>query len=173
MICQVLLFGFLVIIFVSLIVEMFVCVDRISFCWTWNLYSGVLENSMWDISKPDIRICLPHSFVEGRDKGAVGCSDLFASIDCFDWSKISFKFYVKALFCWLLTCVNHIYWIRVHWSINLSTGVLENCQWAVSKPDIRIWFPRRFLVGYDEGAGFCDFTFCHQYIDWLQVNSSS
>ena len=38
----------------------------------------------------------------------------------------------------------HIYWISVHWSWNLSSGVLANCWWNVFKPDIHIWFPCRF-----------------------------
>ena len=71
----------------------------------------------------------------------VGCSDLFASIDCFVWCKITFKFFVRAFFCLSLTCVYHIYWISVHWSWNLSSSVIANCQWAICKPDVRIFSP--------------------------------
>ena len=39
--------------------------------------------------------------------------------------------------------------VNLYW--NLSSGVLENCLWAVSKPDIRIWFHRRFVEGCGEG----------------------
>ena len=73
----------------------------------------------------------------------------------------------------LLTCVYHIYCISVHLSWNFSSGVLENCKWDVSKPDTQILFPRSFTEGRGEGAGFCDFTCCHQCIDWLQGSSSS
>ena len=52
-------------------------------------------------------------------------------------------------------------------------GVVANFQWTVYKTDIRFFFPRRFVEGFDGVAGFCDCTFCHQYIYWLQVSSSS
>ena len=75
----------------------------------------------------------------------VGCSDLFASIDWFDWSIISFKLFVQAFFYWLLTCVYHMYWISVHWSWNLYLGVLANHQWTISKLDICICFYHRLV----------------------------
>ena len=92
----------------------------------------------------------------------VGWSGLFASIDNFSWSKISFKLFVQALFCWFLTSVYHIYWIHINWSWNLSLVVLENCQWSVSKTDTQIYYPHRSVEGRDEGDGFCDFTSHHQ-----------
>ena len=100
----------------------------------------------------------------------VGCSDLFASIDCFDWYKIYLKLFFHALFFLLLNFVHLIYWIRVHWSWNLYLGVVENCQCDVSKPDIHVWYLHRFVEGCDEGASFCDFTCHHQYTDCIQVN---
>ena len=142
-ICQVLLFGVLDIIFASFIVDLFVRIDHISVCWSWNLSSCVLENCPWDVSKPDIQICFP------------------------------FKFFVQYFLCLLLTCVYHIHWVEVHWSWNLSSGELENCQWAVSKPDVRVCFPRRFVEGRGEGASFCDFICRHQCIDCIQGSSSS
>ena len=102
----------------------------------------------------------------------VGYSEVFASIDSFAWSKISFKFFFQYLFCWLLTCVNHIYWIRVYWYLNVFSGVLSNFQRDISKPYIWICFPYRFVEGCGEGSSFCDFTCCHQYIDWIQGNTS-
>ena len=84
----------------------------------------------------------------------VGCEDLFASIDWFSWYNISFKFFIQALFCRFFTCVYHIYCIRFLWYWNLTSGVLENCQWAVSKPDTRSFFPCRILEGCDKGASF-------------------
>ena len=51
--------------------------------------------------------------------------------------------------------------------------MLENFHWDVSKPDTRIFFPRRFVEDRGEGAGSCDFTCSRQYIDYPQVISSS
>ena len=62
----------------------------------------------------------------------------------------------------ILTCVYHIYWISIHWSLNLSSGVLEKCQWNVSKSDIQTFFPCRFVKCHGESAGCCDFTCSHQ-----------
>ena len=45
----------------------------------------------------------------------------------------------------LFNCVYHIHWISVHWFWNFFPGVIEIFQWAVSKPDIRICFPCRFV----------------------------
>ena len=83
----------------------------------------------------------------------VGCSDLYVLIDCFYWSKISFKLFVQYLFI-LLNFVYHIYWINVNFSWNLFSVVSENCQWDVSKPDIWNFFPCRFVEGCGEGASF-------------------
>ena len=91
----------------------------------------------------------------------------------FAWYRISIKFFVKALFCWLFTRVHHIYWIIVHWSWNLSSGVIENCQWAISKPNIQICFSLRLMEVCGEGDGFCDCTCHNQYIDWIQGIYSS
>ena len=66
---QVLLFGILFIIFLSLIVEIFVFIDRISFHWSWNFSSGVIVNFLWAVSKLEIWICSPCRFVEGHGEG--------------------------------------------------------------------------------------------------------
>ena len=63
-----------------------------------------------------------------------------------------------------------IYWISVCWSWKLSWGVLENFQWDLSKMDIHIFFPRRFVEGRGEGAEFWGFAYHHQYNYWIQVN---
>ena len=104
---------------------------------------------------------------------SVGFSDLFKSIYYFAWYIISTKFFVQDFFCWFLTCVYHIYWISIHWSWNLSLGVLANFPWDVFKPDIRIWPSRRFVEGCGEVAVFFNFTCYHKYIDWLQGSYSS
>ena len=88
-------------------------------------------------------------------------------------SKISFNIFVQSFFCWLLNFVYRIYRINIHWSWNVSLGVIENCQWAISKPYIRIFFPCRFVEGCGKGARFSSFTCGHQYIDWLQCSYSS
>ena len=98
----------------------------------------------------------------------VGCSDLFISIYWFSWSKISFKFFVKSFFCWLLTFVYHIHWISIHWSWNLYSGVLANFQWAVSKPDIQSCFLRSFVRDIGKIAGVFDSTCRHQYINQVK-----
>ena len=67
---QVLLFGVFVIIFSSLIVDLFVHIDRISVHWSRKLSLGVLSNFLWDVSKMYIRIYFPRRFVEGRVEGA-------------------------------------------------------------------------------------------------------
>ena len=70
-ICQALFFGVLVIVFLSLIVDLFVRIYCISEHWPWNLSLGVLENFLWDVSKPDIHIFFPSSFVEDHVEGDV------------------------------------------------------------------------------------------------------
>ena len=158
---QVLFFGVSVIIFASFIVDPFVYIDWISVNLNWNFSLGVLEVVYGTYPNQIYGFSSPAALWKVVARVLVGCSDLFASIYCFSWSIISFKFSVKALFCLLLTCVYHIYWISVHWSWNLSSGVLENFQWAISKPDTRICFPHRFLEGRGKGASFCGFTCIH------------
>ena len=58
-ISQILFFGVLGIIFASLIVDLFVQIYWISVYWPWNLSSGLIENCLWAVSKPDIRIFFP------------------------------------------------------------------------------------------------------------------
>ena len=55
---------------VSFVVKLFVCIDQVSVNWSGNLFSGVIVNCMWVISKPDIRIWFPHRFVEVCGYGA-------------------------------------------------------------------------------------------------------
>ena len=142
---QILCFVVLVIIFASFIVDLFVCN---------NVYSGVIKNCMWDVSQPDIHIFFPHRFVDVGGVGSDWVFRLFTSIDCFAWYKISLKFFAQNFFCWLFTCVYHIYWNSVHWSWNASSNVLSNCYWAISKPAIYICFRHRFVEGTGEGAIF-------------------
>ena len=59
--------------------------------------------------------------------------------------------------------------------------MIENFQWEVSKPDVRIFFPHRFVEGRGKGSGFLispvvintliGFKVVPQvHCDWLQVN---
>ena len=66
---------------------------------------------------------------------------------------ISIKFFIQAVF-WLLTCVYHIYWMCIHWSWSLSSGVIANCQWAGSKLYIQICFLHRLVEGCSKAASF-------------------
>ena len=96
---------------------------------------------------------------------------LFLEFYC-DWSKIYYKFFVQSFFCWFLNVVYHMYCIIVHWFWNLFSGVIENCQWALSKLDTWICLPQIFVEGCGKGDGFCDCTCFRQYIYWLQGSSS-
>ena len=86
---------------------------------------------------------------------------------------IAFKLFIQSFLGWLFTCVYHIYCIIVHWSWNLSSGVIENRQWSVYKLDIQICFPRMILEGSGEVVSVFYFTFRNQYIDLIQGSSSS
>ena len=46
---KVLYFGVLFLIISSLIVDLFVCVYRISFHWSWYFSWGLIENCLWDV----------------------------------------------------------------------------------------------------------------------------
>ena len=70
-IIKLLLFGVLVIIFELLIVDLFFRIDQISVHLSLNLYPGMIVNCLLDIPKPDIAICFPCRFVEGRGESAV------------------------------------------------------------------------------------------------------
>ena len=76
-----LFFAVSVIIFASLIVDLFLSINRISVHWSWSLSLGVLENFLWAISKPDINILFPHRFVEGSGEGG---GWVFILV-CFNW----------------------------------------------------------------------------------------
>ena len=97
-----------------------------------------------------------------------GCQ--FSVTDCWLQSivlvdlKSSSSSSCKISFCLFLTCIYLIYWMNVHWYWNVSLGVIENCMWAISKPEIWICFPCRFVEGRDESAGCVVAVFI---INWL------
>ena len=107
-ICQVLLFGFLFIMFALLIVDLFVCIDWIRVYWYWNLSSSMLANCMWDVCKPDILILpAPGGLSKVMVRVPVGCQYFFASIDCFAWSKSpsSSQFMPYFVYFWLVCII--------------------------------------------------------------------
>ena len=53
----------------SLIIDLFVCGNRISLHLYRNFPSGVIKFFVWIVSKPEIRICFLHRFVESRVEG--------------------------------------------------------------------------------------------------------
>ena len=61
----------------------------------------------------------------------------------------------------------HIDRIRYHGSWNLFPVVLEHFLWAVSKPDIPICFPCRFVEGPGEGDGWVFMIFCFNWLLFL------
>ena len=67
---EVLFFGVLVFIFAPLVVGIFFCANRIRDHWSWKFSSGVFENCLWAVFKPDIHIFSPCRFVEGRGEGS-------------------------------------------------------------------------------------------------------
>ena len=105
-----------------------------------NVFFGSYPNRTYGLAPPAVGL----SKVVVRVP--VWCSNLFAYNYCFAWYTISIKFFVHVFFCWFLTCVYHNYWIRMNWTWNLLLGVLTNCQWAVSIPDIQTPPPPRRFV---------------------------
>ena len=115
---------------------------------------GVLDNFLWDVYKPEIRILFSYSFVKVSSK----VSGWVLRLVIFNWLLLLIwnihQVFVQYFFCWFLTCMYNIFWISVHWSWYLFSGVLANCQWGVSKPDIRFCFLRRFVEGHGKCSGF-------------------
>ena len=85
------------------------------------------------------------------------------------WFLVFLKSLSKYLFN--LSFVGFVKFCVSYW--NLSLGLIANFQWAVSKPYIKICFPRRFVGGCGEGAVFCYRVCCNKYTDRLQGSSSS
>ena len=57
----------------------------------------------------------------------------------------------------LFVCIG---WISVNWYWNFSSGLIAGFLWNISKPGIRICFPRRSLKGHGEGSGCVFRLFC-------------
>ena len=101
---RLLFFGVLSFMILFLIVDFFVCINRIRVHWYWYLSLGVIINCLWAVSKFSIQIWFPTGFWKVLVRVPVGCNLLLTSIDCFDWSKITFKFFTLVYFvdCQLL-----------------------------------------------------------------------
>ena len=99
----------------------------------------------------------------------VGFLDLFTSIDCFVWSKISLKFLSQALFCLMLTFVYWNYWISVHWFWNMSSGVLETFLGRI-QIGYAYFVPLQVCGRFWQGLWLCGCTFHHQLSVLIQVN---
>ena len=63
---------------------MLVFINCISVHLSWNFYSSVLENHLRAVSKPYIRICFPHIFVEGCGEDD-GCVFILFCMNWFLW----------------------------------------------------------------------------------------
>ena len=115
--------------------------------WVWfKTICGAYPNHIYIFS-------FPAGFWQVVTRVTVACNLLLILIYYFDWSNISFKLFSQDFLCRFLTCLFFIYWISVHWSWNLSLGLIENFLWVVSKPGIRIWFPWSYVEVHGEGVG--------------------
>ena len=130
----VLYFGVLVLILASLIVNWFVRFDWISVHWYRYFSSYAIEQRKYAFYFPVV-------LNKGVVRVLVGCNCSLTPINCFAWSKISFKLTTQAFFCWLLTCVFSIYWTSVNWYWNLSLGVIVIFQWAITNQTYIFSFP--------------------------------
>ena len=101
---QLLFFGVLVVIFASLIFDLFVCIDSINVHWSWNLSLGVVEIFYEPYTNRTYIFASPAGLCNFVLRVPVGCLDFFTSIDWFAWYKIYFKFFIQSFFCWFLSC---------------------------------------------------------------------
>ena len=135
-------------------------VDPETFTWVWlKIFLRPYPNKTFGFASPA-------GLWEVVVRVLVECNCFLAWIYYFNWYEISYKSFTQAYFCLFLTCLYFNYWISVHWSWNLSSVVIANCLWAVSKTDIRISSPCRIVEGRGEGAGF---LVTLVIIDWLVV----
>ena len=97
-------FGFLVIIFESLVFDLFVCIDWISIHWYWNLSLGVIKILCGPYPNRTYVFAPLTGFWKIVVMVRVGCSYLISSIDLFDWSKISSMLFFNpsSVDCWLV-----------------------------------------------------------------------
>ena len=82
----------------------------------------------------------------------------------FHLEVLVFEFLVFILASLIVDLFVFVNWASIHWSRNLSSAVISNCLWVVSKSDICIFFPHRLVEGCDEVAGWVQLIFG---INWL------
>ena len=61
-----------------------------------------------------------------------------------------------------------IYQVRIFWSGSLFLGALENCLWVISKLDIWVFYPYRFVEGQYEGAGCVLILYFINWLNWIR-----
>ena len=113
----------------ALIISVLINPETCSQVW-FQLYVGHIQTGHTDFLPP--RVC-------GRSWWGFQLGVKACLIQLIAWLGLHAR-----IICWFLTCVYHNYWIRVHWSLNLSLGVIANFQWDVSKLDIQTCFTCRF-----------------------------
>ena len=74
-------------------------IDCIIIHWSWNFSSDVIANFQWSVSKPDIWVCFPCGFVEGRGEGYVFCYFTCRNQYIY-WIQGSSSSYSSLKFCW-------------------------------------------------------------------------
>ena len=126
--------------------------------WSWNLPLGVIVICLWAISKPDIHICFPCRFVEGRYDGA---GSLFR-LSCFNWLLCLIWNVLQVLLSILLLlivdlCVSYlldqiplILKIIIGCDCKLSVGLIQNRHMYLLSPQVcgSPWLGCRFLIFY-------------------------
>ena len=64
----------------------------------------MIANFLWTYPNQIDLFAYPAGLNKAVEKVPIGCSYLLTSIDYFYFSKVYFKFIIKDIFCWLLTC---------------------------------------------------------------------
>ena len=118
----------------------YIRIDCIIFHWYWYLYLGVAALFCGPYPNWIYRSSSLARLRKVMERVQIGRSYLPLFIKHFDIQRVVRRMYIL------------IYQISIHWSWYLSSGVIENCLWAVSKPDIQICFPRRLEEGRGEDA---------------------
>ena len=163
------LFGVLVIILAMLLVDPLVLINHIIVHWSWNLSLGVVIGTYANLTYVS---SFPAGLWKVMARFPVGCSDMFALIYWFAWSKISFKLFIQYLLCWFLTCVYHNYWISIHWSWNVSSVCVRKFPIGCIQTGHTDFLPLQVYGRLWWGCRFFYFTCLHQYIHYPQGSSS-
>ena len=172
-ICRLLFFGVLVIIFASFIVDLFVRIYWIRVHWSWNLSLGVLANFLWAVSKPDMRIFFPCKFTEGYGEGAGWVFRLV----CFNWLLCLIYNLIQFLRSSLLLlivdfCVSYLL-DQISLILKLVLGCVRKFSVGRIQTGHNNLLPPQIFGRLCWGCRFFHFIYPHQCIDWLQGSSKS